>query len=254
MIFMSKILFKGKDVWSLLGLSIIFGIVKTCIMLPKEMELNIENAFLLARDGNMDFGNGEYNAEVLLTTFTLLMLYPIISRIFSDDYHIAKSYILFRLKSNAKWYYFKVFQSFIYCLFVSFWNNLAILLTAAAMGYKADSTADIIIYFLFGIFANCIILFLFVYLNNICGLALKPHIAAVISFSVFIVNVGLTCFASSKSGQYHLLINYYISWHLRGDVSMVKSLPSFVYYLIISYIILIAFFIGKRLIKKTGLF
>lgn len=250
---MNKILFKRKDVLSLFGLSVVFGIFKTCILLPADMEFNIENAFLLARDGNMNFGDGEYNAEILLTTFTLLMLYPVVSRIFSDDYNIAKSYILFRMKSNAKWYYFKVFQSFVYCLHVSFWNNLAILLTAAAMGYKTDSTADIIFYFLFGVFANCIILFMFVYLNNLCSLVFKPHISAIISYSVFIASVGFASFATTKNGQYHLFINYFISWHLREDVSMVKSLPSFAYYLIISFIILAAFFIGRHLIKNADM-
>lgn len=250
---MNKVLFSKKDLLSLFGLSIFLGIFKALLCLPMHAKLDLENAFLRARDGNMDFGDGEYNAEILATSLMLLVLFPLLSKIFSGDFDLAKSYVFFRMKSNTKWYYYKVFQSFIYCLHVSVWSNLVILITAVAMGYKASDVLNILIYLMFGVFANCVVLFMFVFLNNVCSIVLKSHISAIISFSVLIIEIGLLSFAKSKQVQYHLLVNYYISWHIRGDVSAVKSLPSFAYYAIIITIIFIEFEIGKHLVKKTDM-
>lgn len=248
---MSKFLFNKKSFIQITILAIFCGILVTCLEVSRNEEASLEAMFLLARDGYFKPATKQYSVDVLYSTINLLLFVPFISKIFTEDFGIAKAYIFVRINSISKWYRYKFFQSFLYCVFSSFVYNITLLFMSMALGYKAENVMVTIGYVIFGTLSGFLILSMLVFANNILSLWIKPHLSAMLVMSFTIILIVVATFLNTEAVQYYILLNYFISWHLvMNGNELYYSYPTYVYYLIIALIIALEYLSVRLFIKK----
>lgn len=251
---MIKMLFKKRFFFNLAAAAFLCALLVCCLRIGEFSELELDKAFLMARESfSMEvFEEKEYGVEVTFTLINLILFIPLISSIFSYDYDIAKNYVFIRLKSAGSWYKYKVFQCFIYCLFACSVYNVSILAFVAVFGCRGASVKSVLFALFFSIASSALILFIFTMLSNILSIKFKPHICTSVTSIIALEEIVRMNFLYDYQMQYALLTQYFVSWHMFESTNTVSHPHSVLFYYTV--LLLIAFaeiLVGSILIKKT---
>lgn len=248
---MTRFLFDKKSIFQITVFAVFCGIFVTCLEVSRNEEATLETMFLLARDGYFKPATKHYSVDVLYSTINLLLFVPLVSKIFTEDFEVAKAYIFVRMNNVSKWYRHKFLQSFFYCFFSSMIYNVSLIFTTMALGYKAESVITVVWYVLFGTMSGFLILSMLVSANNILSLWIKPHLSAILVMIFTAIAIVVATFLNTEAVQYCFILNYFISWHLvvRSN-ELYYSYPTYLYYGIIAFVVALEYLMGRLLIKK----
>ena len=248
---MIKALLNRKVFSSLALTAVICATVVTFMHVRVGEEIILEHAFMSARDGYIPVGEFKYGADVFFCSLNLIIALPTVMSSFAEDLDIAKSFIFIRLNDINKWFSYKYIQTFIYCLYYSFIHNLSIFLTVLLLGFRAQDITSAILYMLWGSFAGFLILFMLAVFGNTLSILIKPHIASGVTVGLTVILMTTACFLHHDQTQYHILTNYFISWHTFFSVNKdFYSLPTWAYYAIVSAFVSAELISAKKVIKK----
>lgn len=249
---MIKILFSKHDFAVISIAGILCGILLTFIEVPGDTNINLEDAFLYARDGYIYLSDRCYSSDIFNCTFNLLIFIPLITKVFIKDYDTAKSFLFVRVKDVTDWYKYKILQSVIYCFFSSLIYNLTLLIILILRHFRADSPMLVIKYIALGILAGFLILFLIVSAGNTLSLIIKPHLSTAITMCITVIIMGIACVLNDGQIQFNILINYFISWHMiMNSNSVFYYYPTWTYYGAVCIFIVIELVAGKHILKKS---
>ena len=248
---MIKILFKKKDLLQIILTAVVCALfmIFLNLNLNEKQDFSLEEAFILARDTFNIVGAKRFSFTVIIASFNLLLFIPMINRIFSDDFEIAKNYIFVRINSNATWYYLKVFQAFVYCLIATTAYNLYIFTFVYLFGFRTSNIKTALNYLLFAIVSGFLILFMVVIINCILIPVVKPHISSTVSVGAVVIMMGLTPFITIP--QYFPFTHDFFSWHLVMNNPEFCSYSTPTYYIAITIFIICEIFAGKKVIEKA---
>lgn len=248
---MIKVLFKKRDLFQIVAVAAACALFMIFfnLDLSGKQERSLEAAFILTRDTFNILGAKRFSFTAIIAAFNLLIFIPIINRIFSDDFDIAKNYIFIRMKSNAKWYYLKVFQTFVFCALSAIAYNLFIFIFIYFLGFRSDDVKTSLGYLLFAMISGFLVLFMVVMINCMFIAIVKPHISSTVSVGIVVIMVGLTPFITVP--QYFPFTHYFFSWHLVMSTPEFCSYPTPTYYIALAIIVMCEIFIGKKIIEKA---
>ena len=248
---MIRIFFRKKDIVSITFLAVICAVIITFLQVGIDAPVNLEGAFLTARDGFIVLGEREYHSDAFTCTFNMVLAIVFISKLFSEDIDIAKSFVFIRIKKKGIWFKYKFLQTLVYSFYYSFIYHLSILASVYLLGYKTDKYFVLAKYVIWGMITSFMIIFMILVVCNILGLYMKPHLATALITALTVLSIGVVCFLHLDQVQYHLLISYFISWHtIASSNSAVYSFPTWSYYAVIAVIILVELILAKIFVKK----
>lgn len=253
---MRKTIFNTKDFFTVIITSIILGTVITCLKLSTSPllvdSLSLEGAFFQARDGHIIFEQRYYTALLLTSYLNVFILTPIISRILMSDYEAVKAFVFIRMRNVAKWYAGKLLQSALYCFFAAFTYNTAIIVCAALMGYRAESTANAVSYLIISILAGFLILFITVSAVQICCFRIPDYAAIALIICVSCGVLYLIHFGPMKLMQFNLLSFYFASlFTVYPNTQELYNLPVWIYYAAIIAFTAGLLAAGKHILQKS---
>lgn len=253
---MVKILFNKKTFLSVTLMALLSAIVITVINVRIGNEYSTLSAFLMGRDGCVEIekvmsGELEYHAQANICLFNLLMILPFLLNVFSEDLNIVKSFVFIRIKNIPHWFMYKYLQLICYSLYYSFIYNFTIFFTVLALGFVNGDFQQTLVYVFWGIFAQSVVLLLFLILGSILSIIFSHHIAASLSVAITTLLIILLSFASKPVVQYHVLCNYFISWHTSFSLNYdCYSFPTWFYYVLVFVLIILEFVLAKVVISK----
>lgn len=253
---MIKIFFNKKNFISVTLIAVLSAIVISIVHVRVGNEYSLVSAFLMGRDGCVEIekaisGELEYQSDVSVCLFNLLIILPFLLNIFSEDLKVAKSFVFIRIKNTSDWFRYKYLQMICYCLYYSFIYNFTIFLTVIALGFVNGDLKLALTYVFWGIFAQTTILLLLLILGSMLSIIFSHHMAASISVLITTLLIILLSFANKAVVQYHILCNYFISWHTVFSINSDHySLPIWFYYALIIVLIILEFVLAKAIISK----
>lgn len=252
---MIKTLFNKSNFIAISVSAVLCGILISCMHLIYLGEATFEAAFLCARDGTIDLGDRKFQVDIFICFLNCVTTLPFIIRLFSDDLDIYKAYLFVRHKGNSRWFSYKLFQCYFYCLYSATLYNGVIMLVTKLFGYQAENNITAAGYYLFAVWASFIILAFAATLGNIMTLFFKPVLVNTVVMLLTGMSLGVTIImAYVEYIQFNLLANFFISWHIMLNQYVgLFSLPTFAYYLIIILIMLFAVIAGKKAFNKADL-
>lgn len=249
---MVKLLFRKRDILKLTVMTLVCSILAVFMHVSFRGEIiNLEEAFLQARDGYIVLGNGDYHSDAIICTFPMVLSFFFIVSIFSQDIDIAKSFVLHRAKNNNAWFRLKYFQNAVYCFYICLVYHIAMVLLMVLLGSKAENIGTVLLYILWGTVTEFMILTIYTTLYSIISLFTKPHIASAVAAIFFVVCIAMFFVIDVKHTQYYLLTSYFISWHLSSNINSVNySFPTWTYYAALCFIVGVELIIANKIIKK----
>lgn len=252
---MIKTLFNKSNFIAISVSAVLCGILISCIHLIYFGEATFEAAFLCARDGTIDLGDGQFHVDLFICFLNCVTTLPFIIRLFSDDFDIYKAYLFVRHKGKNKWFSYKLFQCYFYCLYSAALYNGVIMIVTKLFGYQVENNITAAGYYLFAVWASFIILAFAAMLGNIMTLFFKPVLVNTVVMLLTGMSLGVTIIMTRREHiQFNLLSNFFISWHIMmSQYEDMYSLPTFAYYLIIILIMLFAVIAGKKAFNKADL-
>lgn len=248
---MNKIFVNGKALLYTTFSIVLCAFTVSLMHIKPEADLSLEHSFMIARDGYININEFQYSTDSLFCVLNLIVALPPIISFFTDDLNIAKSFVFIRIKDRNLWFLYKFLQSAFYSFFFSFIYNFTIYIVVFLMGFKAENPIGPIYYMLWGSVVGFLILFMLVILGDVLSFILKPHLSVGIIVGLTIMLLTSVCFFGRNQIQYHILANYFISWHTFYSANAdCYPLDTWIYYMVIVVVISIELIIAKEIIKK----
>lgn len=249
---MVKLLFRKSDILKLSATSIVCSLLSVFIQGAfRSGAVNLEEAFLITRDGYIVLANGDYHSDAFTCTFSMILFFFLITSIFSQDIEMAKAFVLHRAKNNNRWFYLKYLQSGAYCFYACIVYHIAIMLLLILLGCKADDIYTVLLYVLWGAATQALVLGMYITLYSVISLFVKPHLASIAAAAFLVICIAMFFVIDVKHIQYYLLTSYFISWHLSfSENSINYTFPVWTYYAAMCLIIAIELIVANKIIKK----
>lgn len=249
---MVKLLFKKSDILKLTISSLLCSILEVFMHGAfRNSTISLEEALLIARDGYIVLGNGDYHSDAIICTFPMLLSFFLITGIFSQDIDIAKAFVLHRAKNNNAWFNLKYFQSAVYCFYICLVYHIAMVVLLVLLASKADNISTVLLYALWGAATEFLILGIYITLYSVISLFVKPHLASIATATFFVVCIAMFFVIDVKHTQYYLLTSYFISWHLTSNINSANySFSPWIYYAALCFIVGAELIIANKIIKK----
>lgn len=255
---MLKINFKIKDIITCIITALLLGVVICCLRLSSSPYytdmIPLESAFFSARDGQIAFEQHHYTVLLLSSFLNILVFAPLIIKITMNDFKTAKAFLFIRSNNISKWYGIKIFQSFTFSFIAGLFYNCSIIICAAAMGYKTESTANALKYLFICIVASTLITFYIVSIIQILSFKISDYFATALIICIACVVLYTIHFAPLGLVEYNPLTLYFVSLQYTDIPNQqIFSFPIWLHYAVLLVLTICNLSVGKIILKKSDM-
>lgn len=231
----------------ILSIQMILGIYSCLINTYYIDKYNLTDIFICAKNGgSFELENCVFSLSFVLNMLNVIISIILVSIIVSKDYK-SKCYYFATRYGNFNKYFCRVFINCIsLCIFNEIANDLGIIVTALLKFRSIDFSLDKLFFVSF--FNSIIIISVFSMLGVLISLLFSEKMGISVSVTLFVVAVILVVSLPVELKQYDIAAWYYAKDFLTNK--NIFTYKRFYYYVAGLMIIVIEYFISRRLLRK----